>query len=96
MNFFDAQDQARRSTRWLVFIYLLATVLIVLGVTLVVGLALFNVTDTGYQVTAGSFLAQQAPILLGTATITALFIGGATLVKTSILSSGGGRVAQEP
>ena len=95
MNFFDAQDQARRSTRGLRVILLLATGLVVRGVTRGVGLALFHVTDTGYQVTAGSFLAQQAPILLGTATITALFIGGATLVKTSILSSGGGRVAQD-
>ena len=36
MNFFDAQDQARRTSRRLVVAYVLATILIVLGVYLAV------------------------------------------------------------
>ena len=44
MNFFDAQDQARKATRWLVVVYVLATALIVAGVTLIVGFALFGTT----------------------------------------------------
>ncbi len=93
MNFFSAQDKARRTTRRLVFVYILATILIVLGVTLVVGGALFNFTEAGYGVSFDVFLAQQAPILIGTAVLTTLFILGATAYKTAALSSGGGRVA---
>ncbi len=93
MNFFDAQDQARRTTRRLVFVYFLATVLIVLGVTLVVGLALFNFTDVGYGVSVWTFLEVQAPVLITTAVLATLLILGATAFKTAMLSSGGGRVA---
>jgi len=95
LNFFDAQDQARRTTRRLVFLYILATILIVLGITLVVGVALFNVSETQYAPSAAGFLRQQAPVLAGTAVISTLFILGATLYKTSLLSSGGGRVAMD-
>jgi len=93
LNFFDAQDKARRTTRQLVFVYILATILIVLGVTLVVGGALFNFTEAGYGVPVGVFLAQQMPILIGTAVLATLLILGATAYKTAALSSGGGRVA---
>jgi len=93
LNFFDSQDKARRTTRRLVFAYVLATVLIVLGVTAIVGIALFNFTETGYGITAGTFIQQQAPILIGTAVFATLFILGATAFKTAALSSGGGRVA---
>ncbi len=93
MNFFDSQDKARRTTRRLVYAYILATVLIVLGVTLVVGVALFNFTETGYGITARAFIEQQASVLIGTAVLATLFILGATAFKTASLSSGGGRVA---
>jgi len=84
VNFFDAQDQARRATRWLVIVYVIATLLIVAGVTIVVAFAL---TSFGIE-------ARQS-ILAITAAATLLFILGATLYKTSILASGGGRVAQD-
>jgi len=93
LNFFASQDKARRATRRLVFAYALATALIVLGVTLVVGIALFSFTETGYGITAWTFIQQQAPILIGTAILATLFILGATAFKTASLSSGGGRVA---
>ena len=95
MNFFDAQDQARRTSRRLVYVYLLATVLIVAGVTFVVSAALFYSTDAGYGVTFGTLLRQQAPILVVIAVGTTLFILGATVYKTAVLSAGGGRVAAD-
>jgi len=85
MNFFDAQDHARQSTRWLVVIYCIATVLIVVGVTAVVGIALY-----------GMGTERQPPdpaVLLTTAVVAALFILGASLYKTNVLAAGGGRVA---
>jgi Zn-dependent protease with chaperone function len=87
VNFFDAQDQARRSTRRLVLAYVVATIAIVAGVTFIVGLALSLTTGTSPQ--------QRLPVLMATAVITTLFIVGSTLYKTSRLSSGGGRVATD-
>ena len=94
MNFFEAQDQARRASKRLVYVYLLATFLIVAGVTLVMGLALYLGTDTSYyRVTPGQFAGEYAGVLIGTAVATSLLIFGATAYKTSALSSGGGNVA---
>ena len=85
MNFFEAQDRAKRATRWLVIVYILATILIVAGVTLTVAAAFLMVGETG---------TQADPAVLATiAILAALLIIGATLFKTSRLSSGGGRVA---
>jgi len=93
VNFFDVQDRARRSSRRLVFLYLLSTALIVAGVSLIIGFALYNVVDPGQAFSFSSFFTNQASILIGTAVITTIFIIGATLVKTAQLSAGGGRVA---
>ncbi|MDX1404530.1 MAG: M48 family metallopeptidase [Woeseiaceae bacterium] len=87
MNFFDAQDRARRSTRWLVFVYLIATLLVVAGVTLVVAIGLNA---------AGLNEHPANPAIITTAAAASLLlILGATLFKTARLSSGGGRVAQD-
>lgn len=87
MNFFDAQDRARRSTRWLVIVYIIATILIVAGVTATVGVAFYSL---------GEYRTAPDPTLLaGTAILTTMFILGASLYKTSVLSAGGGRVAAD-
>jgi Zn-dependent protease with chaperone function len=95
VNFFDVQDKARRTSRRLVFLYILSTAMIVAGVALIVSYALYGVSDPNQAFSMSHFFAAQAPVLIGTAVATALFIGGATLVKTMQLSSGGGRVAQQ-
>jgi Zn-dependent protease with chaperone function len=85
VNFFDAQDRARRATRWLVVVYIAATILIVLGVTAIVTAAFF-----------ASGEAHEAPplsFIVGVAGMATLLIVGATGYKTSLLSSGGSRVA---
>lgn len=93
MNFFDAQDNARRTSRRLVYAYLVATALIVAGVTLVVGGALFAFSETGYEQTFGDFAADATTLLLVTATATTLVIVGASMYKTAALSGGGSSVA---
>lgn len=95
MNFFEVQDQARRTSRRLVILYVLSTLLIIAGVSLIVGAALYNADSYNRSFSIASFFANQAPVLIGTAVITAVFIGGATLVKTLQLSAGGGRVATQ-
>jgi Zn-dependent protease with chaperone function len=95
VNFFAAQDQARRMSRNLILAYLAATLIIVLGVTAVVGLALYGVTETDYGATGADFMSQQAPLLIATALGTTLLILGATAYKTAALSAGGGKVARD-
>jgi Zn-dependent protease with chaperone function len=94
LNFFDAQDQARRSTRRFVILYLLATVGIALSVSLVIGFA-FSFTDSAPVEDVGAYMSRNIGIFLGAAVFTLLVIGIATLVKTTQLRSGGGRVAQD-
>lgn len=95
MNFFDAQDRARKATRWLVVFYFIATALIVLGVTLVVAFALFGTSMDGQRYSPGEILAVYPGPLLATAALTALFIIGASIYKTTVLAAGGGRVARQ-
>jgi Zn-dependent protease with chaperone function len=95
LNFFDAQDRARRATQWLVVVYFIATALIVLGVTAIVGFALFGTSIDGRPLSPGEILAANPGPLLATAAITALFIIGASVYKTAILSAGGARVARQ-
>jgi len=87
VNFFDAQDKARRATRWLVVVYLAATVLIVAGVTLVVAGAFYTVGEVGTP--------PHPALLLWTAAAATLLIVGSTLFKTARLSAGGSRVATD-
>ena len=85
MNFFDAQSKAKRATRWLVVVYVVATLLIVAGVTAIVWAAFYNSANTA-RVTDPS-------LLIAAALATVALILGSTLYKTAVLSSGGGRVA---
>jgi len=94
MNFFDAQDRARRATRWLVVVYVVSTALIVLGVTLLVAFALAGLGASDYG--NADTLAMHGPLLTATAIGTALFIVGASLYKTAALSSGGSSSALSP
>jgi Zn-dependent protease with chaperone function len=87
VNFFEAQDRARRTTRWLVVAYAIATLLIVTGVTAIVGAVLYT-----------SGIPSHTPdpaVLVVTAGLTALLIVGSTFYKTATLSVGGSRVASD-
>ncbi|MDJ0812957.1 MAG: M48 family metallopeptidase [Woeseiaceae bacterium] len=94
MNFFDAQDQARRSSRRLVVVYLLATASIVAGVTLIVALASYTFTSLNHGMTFGTFLVNYSGLFALVALVMVLVIVGATGFKTATLSSGGGKVAE--
>jgi len=95
VNFFAAQDRARKASRRLVLAYIAATVLIVAGVTAIVGFALFSFGNAGHGYTPANFARANVGVLAGTALLTTLFILGASLFKTSVLSSGGGAVATQ-
>jgi len=85
VNFFDAQDRARRATRWLVVVYVICTILIVAAVTLIAAVTLFGLGMDGRP--------MNLEVLGVIAVASTLLILGSSLYKTSTLSSGGGRVA---
>jgi len=95
VNFFAAQDQARKASRRLVLAYIIATILIVAGVTAIVGFALFTFTEAGYGYTPADFARNNSVLLIGVALLATTFILGASVFKTSVLSSGGGAVAAQ-
>jgi Zn-dependent protease with chaperone function len=91
LNFFAAQDHARRSTRRLVMLYLLAAVAIVISVSAVIG---FAVTFNQQSPDLGTRVANNIEVFSGAAILALLVIAGATIEKIVRLRSGGGRVAQ--
>ncbi len=82
-------------TRRLVVAYLLATVIIVGGLAIIVGLALWTTTSPGMPMTAAGLLEQQGGVMLLTALLATALIVGSTLYKTAVLGFGGGRVARD-
>ena len=96
MNFFEYQEQARRQSRWLVFLFILAVIIIVIVIDLAM-LVAFGVMNTEQQQSLFSTQSLQAngPALLGGALVTAGVIAVASLFKTATLRSGGGKVARD-
>ena len=95
MNFFSAQDQARQASRRLVFAYLVATALIVVGISTITTVAIYGFTDVGYDRSLESFFSNNWAIPALAALLTLVVIVGASLFKTAVLSSGGGAVARQ-
>lgn len=93
MDFFEAQDRARRSTWKLVGLYLLAVVMIIASIYLVT-LVLFRFAGfLPYDVTLGELIWQ--PVLLGyVAGFLAILILTGTLFRIAQLRKGGSAVAE--
>ena len=96
MNFFEHQDKARKQTRWLVFLFILAVVTIVVVIDLVILVAFgFTNADQQQPIFSMAGLQQNLPVLAGGAILTTAVIGLASLFKTVTLRSGGGKVARD-
>ena len=96
VNFFEYQEQARRQSRWLVFLFILAVLIIVVVIDVVI-LVAFGLMNTEQQqfVFNMQTLKANMPVLLGGAAVTAAVIAVASLFKTAVLRSGGGKVARD-
>lgn len=98
MNFFEYQDKARRSTRWLVLIFILAVIAIVAVIDLAL-LLVFGLSNVELQSDGSWFSAmrveENVPLLVGGAIATSCVIGLASLFKTVALRGGGGKVARD-
>jgi len=96
MNFFEYQDQARRQSRWLIFLFVLAviTIVVVIDLALLIAFGVMNNEEQQFVFNIQT-LKANLPTLLGGALITTGIIVVASLFKTAMLRSGGGKVARE-
>jgi len=96
VNFFEYQEQARRQSRWLIFLFILAVIIIIVVIDAAI-LVAFGVMNTEEQqfVFSMQMLKANLPTLLGGALVTAAIIAVASLFKTATLRSGGGKVARD-
>ncbi|MDO4551619.1 MAG: M48 family metallopeptidase [Planctomycetia bacterium] len=103
MNFFQQQDHARAQTRWMLGAFCIAVILTVVAINAMVLYGVFFVnnyaseTDSTYQAYADSYIMTQSDFFYITTITTGLVllvIGGGTLYKMAVLSSGGEAVAQ--
>ena len=94
MNFFEHQDRARRQTRWLILLFVLAVTGIILAVNALV-LAIFGVGSLHASASLGQFVSANATTAAASTLITCSVIGLASLFRTLQLRGGGGEVARE-
>jgi Zn-dependent protease with chaperone function len=96
VNFFEYQEKARRQSRWLVFLFILAVIIIIVVIDMAI-LVAFGALEPEQQQSVFSLQSLQANsgILLGGALATAGVILVASLFKTAALHSGGGKVARD-
>ncbi len=96
MDFFEHQEKARRQTRFLVFMFMLALVAIVIAVDILVFTLVANMDNQTGQLIMPNL--QWAGEHTGLVTLTSLgtagLIGTASLFRVASLSSGGGKVAR--
>ena len=95
MNFFAHQDRAQRSTRLLVGLFVLAVILITIGVNALMA-AVFAAGDDAFA-PGGSFVAWAGdnwPLFVWTTLAVVITIAGGSGYRIASLSDGGGAVAR--
>lgn len=95
MNFFEAQDEARKASKRLVVAYAIATLLIVTAVAGLFAVLIYVLGESSTRSSFGTFLSDTWTLHAGVALVTAFLILLTSASKTLALSSGGGKVAQQ-
>ena len=95
MNFFEHQEQARRQSRWLVFLFILAVLTIIIVIDFAILVAFGSLEFEQQPLFSLQTLKTNVPVLIGGAVVTTLVITLASLFKTVALRSGGGKVARD-
>jgi len=96
MNFFQSQDNARRQTRYLILMFILAVIAIVAAVNLVIAAPIIN-TGNGAGAAAlpdFNWIMNNLGLVTGVSLATIGFISLSSLYKIASLSAGGGKVAR--
>lgn len=99
MNFFERQEESRRSSRRLVALFAIAVIAVIAAVNLVVCFVFVQAEqrsnyESGYAPTMGEWMGAHPGSVLLTSLIVAAVIGLASMYKSMVLSGGGGVVAR--
>lgn len=96
MNFFQSQDDARRKTRSLILMFMLAVIAIVVAVNLVITALIINTGDEAGTAALPDFnwIMNNLSLVSAISLSTIGFISLSSLYKIAALSSGGGKVAR--
>jgi Zn-dependent protease with chaperone function len=95
MNFFEAQDKARRNTHWMILLFMLAVAGLVILTNLLL-LAIIAYVKTGYLVFSLSELQSyiEPEVVIAVTVGVCLLIFGGSFYKTMSLSKGGPAIAE--
>jgi Zn-dependent protease with chaperone function len=96
MNFFERQEQSRRTTRLLIVLFALAVTAVVVAVNFVVFFVLAQLEENaiGYVPPVGEWVMSHPRTVVFTTVTVLAIIGLASMYKSSTLSGGGGVVAR--
>lgn len=94
MNFFEAQDRARRRTGWLLLLFTLAVVSLIALVNLLV-MAVIGYSRNAHQFAADGFWSNPDWGLFATVAVGTLIVIGLGSAYKTVALSGGGRVVAE-
>ncbi len=97
MNFFEQQDRARKQSRWLIIVFIVAVLAIVVAIDLLLLLlaGVSSIEPDGTAPLSPQLLVDNLPLLAGGAIATVAVISLASLFKTMGLRAGGGKIARE-
>lgn len=96
MDFFTAQDHARRKTGQLVVLLIAAVIALIAVTTVVIAIVIHFMRDDRGSVTADSLLAALSPELVAVVALGVVaFVSIGGLFKRSQLRRGGGKVVAE-
>jgi len=96
MNFFERQEQSRRTSRLLVVLFALAVICVVVAVNLVVVFVFVHAEESLYGEAPAlmQWIGAHPRTLLVTTAVVAAIIGFASMYKSAVLGGGGGVVAR--
>ena len=97
MNFFEQQDRARKQSRWLIIVFILAVLAIVVAMDMIILLVagMSSIETEGVPQFGLQTFKDNMPLLSGGAVATLLIISLASLFKITSLKAGGGKVARD-
>ncbi|HWK52023.1 MAG TPA: M48 family metalloprotease, partial [Steroidobacter sp.] len=96
MNFFERQEQSRRTSRLLVVLFALAVISVVVAVNLVVIVVFVQAEENlyGHAPTLMQWIGAHPRTVVVTTAVVAAIIGFASMYKSAVLGGGGGVVAR--
>lgn len=97
MNFFEHQESARKQTRWLILVFILAVATIVVAINgvILIALGFISFDAETASVPFREVVRTEWPTLAGAGVVSVAFILLASLFKMSSLRGGGGQVARQ-